>query len=146
MLCTNGQLPKVLSISLKPVFRWHVIGFDVNNKNPYMNMNQILQISRVHTISSAHHHVCVVCVVLAQVFEELEAGGVFEESCITPRHMFLSVHDAVLFAQHKPLTPVTMEEVNQKASWRTWKFTFAMVIFSISYHSEWHVHSLDLFG
>ncbi|KAM9445218.1 solute carrier family 26 member 9-like isoform 1-T1 [Clarias gariepinus] len=48
--------------------------------------------------------------VQAQVFEELETGGVFEESSITPSHMFLSVHDAVLFAQHKSLTPVNMEE------------------------------------
>lgn len=55
-----------------------------------------------------------VCCVLAQVFEELEAGGVFKESSITPRHMFLSVHDAVLFAQHKSLTPGTMQEVNHK--------------------------------
>ncbi|KAI5609031.1 solute carrier family 26 member 6, partial [Silurus asotus] len=37
--------------------------------------------------------------VQAQVFEELEAGGVFE--CFTPSHMFLTVHDAVLFAQQK---------------------------------------------
>ncbi|KAB5546490.1 hypothetical protein PHYPO_G00072650 [Pangasianodon hypophthalmus] len=48
--------------------------------------------------------------VQAQVFEELEAGGVFEESSITPSHMFLSVHDAVLFAQRKSLTPGTMAE------------------------------------
>lgn len=52
-------------------------------------------------------------VVLAQVFEELETGGVFEESSITPSHMFLSVHDAVLFAQS--LTPGTMKEVNHKS-------------------------------
>ncbi|XP_058266671.1 solute carrier family 26 member 9-like isoform X2 [Hemibagrus wyckioides] len=52
--------------------------------------------------------------VQAQVFEELEVGGVFEESSITPNHIFLSVHDAVLFAQHKSQTPVTTEEEDRK--------------------------------
>ncbi|XP_066528454.1 solute carrier family 26 member 9-like [Hoplias malabaricus] len=52
--------------------------------------------------------------VQAQVFEELEAGGMFEESSITHGHLFLSVHDAVLFAQHKSLTSGTVEEVSHK--------------------------------
>ncbi|KAG7323224.1 hypothetical protein KOW79_012926 [Hemibagrus wyckioides] len=52
--------------------------------------------------------------VLTKVFEELEVGGVFEESSITPNHIFLSVHDAVLFAQHKSQTPVTTEEEDRK--------------------------------
>lgn len=73
---------------------------------------------------------CVCACVLAQVFEELEAGGVFEESSITPNHIFLSVHDAVLFAQHKSLTPVTMEEVNQVQGLGS--LLFVLVIFSIS--------------
>lgn len=52
----------------------------------------------------------------------------FEDSNITPRHMFLSVHDAVLFAQHKSLIPVTMEQVNQKSNDKG-SLLFAMVIF-----------------
>ncbi|KAI4898669.1 hypothetical protein NFI96_018000 [Prochilodus magdalenae] len=52
--------------------------------------------------------------VQAQVFEELEAGGVFEESSITPSHLFLSVHDAVLFAQHISLTSGSMEKVDRE--------------------------------
>uniref|UniRef100_A0A7N8WYD5 Solute carrier family 26 member 9 n=1 Tax=Mastacembelus armatus TaxID=205130 RepID=A0A7N8WYD5_9TELE len=38
--------------------------------------------------------------VQAQVYEELEAGGAFEDSSIARSNLFLSVHDAVLFAQH----------------------------------------------
>uniref|UniRef100_A0A3B4E9L9 STAS domain-containing protein n=1 Tax=Pygocentrus nattereri TaxID=42514 RepID=A0A3B4E9L9_PYGNA len=54
--------------------------------------------------------------VQAQVLEELEAGGVFVESSLTPGHLFLSVHDAVLFAQHKSLTSDSMEEVSHKSN------------------------------
>ncbi|XP_036447954.1 solute carrier family 26 member 9-like [Colossoma macropomum] len=52
--------------------------------------------------------------VQAQVLEELEAGGVFVESSLTPSHLFLSVHDAVLFAQHKSLTSGSMEETDKE--------------------------------
>ncbi|KAL7859430.1 hypothetical protein SRHO_G00145770 [Serrasalmus rhombeus] len=52
--------------------------------------------------------------VQAQVLEELEAGGVFVESSLTPGHLFLSVHDAVLFAQHKSLTSDSMEETDKE--------------------------------
>ncbi|KAJ3586559.1 hypothetical protein NHX12_012956 [Muraenolepis orangiensis] len=40
--------------------------------------------------------------VQAQVYEELEAGGAFDdgEGGISRRHLFLTVHDAVLYAQH----------------------------------------------
>lgn len=55
------------------------------------------------------------CVAVAQVFEELRAGGVFEESSIAPGHLFLSVHDAVLFAQHKLLTSGRVEEVSHES-------------------------------
>ncbi|KAL6483367.1 hypothetical protein MHYP_G00082390 [Metynnis hypsauchen] len=50
----------------------------------------------------------------AQVLEELEAGGIFVESSLTPSHLFLSVHDAVLFAQHKSLTSDSMEETDKE--------------------------------
>ena len=37
----------------------------------------------------------------AQVYEELKVGGVFDGQGGIPRtHLFLSVHDAVLHAQH----------------------------------------------
>ena len=37
----------------------------------------------------------------AQVYEELQVGGVFDGEGGIPRtHLFLSVHDAVLHAQH----------------------------------------------
>ncbi|XP_066559743.1 solute carrier family 26 member 9 [Amia ocellicauda] len=36
--------------------------------------------------------------VQAQVYEELETGGVFEEGSLDRSHLFLSVHDAILFA------------------------------------------------
>ncbi|XP_062872114.1 solute carrier family 26 member 9-like [Trichomycterus rosablanca] len=52
--------------------------------------------------------------VQAQVFEELETGGLFEESCITPTHIFLSVHDAVLFAQHKSVSHGTAQETDRE--------------------------------
>ncbi|KAL1020690.1 hypothetical protein UPYG_G00003400 [Umbra pygmaea] len=39
--------------------------------------------------------------VQAQVYEELEEGGVFEEGSIAQGHLFLSVHDAILCAQQR---------------------------------------------
>uniref|UniRef100_A0A3Q3JKK0 STAS domain-containing protein n=1 Tax=Monopterus albus TaxID=43700 RepID=A0A3Q3JKK0_MONAL len=36
----------------------------------------------------------------AQVYEELEAGGAFEDGNISRSNLFPSVHDAILFAQH----------------------------------------------
>lgn len=45
---------------------------------------------------------CVICVVLppaAQVYEELEVGGAFDDGNISRSNLFLSVHDAVLYAQ-----------------------------------------------
>ncbi|XP_030623524.1 solute carrier family 26 member 9-like [Chanos chanos] len=39
--------------------------------------------------------------VQAQVLEELEVGGVFDEGSIPRDHLFLSVHDAILFAQQR---------------------------------------------
>lgn len=36
----------------------------------------------------------------AQVYEELEAGGAFDDGGIGRSNLFLSVHDAILFAQH----------------------------------------------
>lgn len=35
----------------------------------------------------------------ARVYEELEAGGAFDDSSTAGNNLFLSVHDAVLFAQ-----------------------------------------------
>lgn len=35
----------------------------------------------------------------AQVYEELEAGGAFDDGGIACNNLFLSVHDAVLFAE-----------------------------------------------
>ncbi|XP_076840165.1 solute carrier family 26 member 9-like [Brachyhypopomus gauderio] len=52
--------------------------------------------------------------VQAQVLEELESGGVFEESCITAADVFLSVHDAVLFAQNTPPSPSTTGTVDRQ--------------------------------
>lgn len=37
---------------------------------------------------------------VAQVYEELEAGGAFEDGGIPRSNLFLTVHDAILFAQH----------------------------------------------
>ncbi|TSS48071.1 Solute carrier family 26 member 9 [Bagarius yarrelli] len=51
--------------------------------------------------------------ILTKVLEELEAGGVFDGSGFSPSQIFLSVHDAVLFAQHKSLTPTTTEQENR---------------------------------
>uniref|UniRef100_W5K1I4 Solute carrier family 26 member 9 n=1 Tax=Astyanax mexicanus TaxID=7994 RepID=W5K1I4_ASTMX len=59
--------------------------------------------------------------VQAQVYEELEVGGLFKESSVTPGHLFLSVHDAVLFAQNKSLSPGTAEE---EANTERLKMTF----------------------
>ncbi|XP_041656327.1 solute carrier family 26 member 9-like [Cheilinus undulatus] len=38
----------------------------------------------------------------AQVYEELKAGGAFDDGNIASSNLFLSVHDAVLFAQQNP--------------------------------------------
>uniref|UniRef100_A0A3B3SJ67 Solute carrier family 26 member 9 n=1 Tax=Paramormyrops kingsleyae TaxID=1676925 RepID=A0A3B3SJ67_9TELE len=38
---------------------------------------------------------------IAQVYDELEAGGVFEEGSMDRGHLFASVHDAILYAQQR---------------------------------------------
>ncbi|KAL2104035.1 hypothetical protein ACEWY4_000903 [Coilia grayii] len=51
--------------------------------------------------------------VQAQVYEELQAGGVFEADCIKRSHLFLSVHDAVLSAQRETSTLSTAEQMDR---------------------------------
>uniref|UniRef100_A0A8C7RLD5 STAS domain-containing protein n=1 Tax=Oncorhynchus mykiss TaxID=8022 RepID=A0A8C7RLD5_ONCMY len=48
--------------------------------------------------------------VQAQVYEELEGGGVFEEGNIAQGHLFLSVHDAILCAQQRSRNTETSEK------------------------------------
>lgn len=45
--------------------------------------------------------ICVVLPPAAQVYEELEAGGAFDDGSIGRNNLFLSVHDAILFAQQE---------------------------------------------
>ena len=58
--------------------------------------------------------VCVcVFVPVAQVYEELETGGVFEDGSIKRSHLFLSVHDAILCAQQRLTTLSASEKASQ---------------------------------
>uniref|UniRef100_A0A8C7I699 Solute carrier family 26 member 9 n=1 Tax=Oncorhynchus kisutch TaxID=8019 RepID=A0A8C7I699_ONCKI len=47
----------------------------------------------------------------AEVYEELEGGGVFEEGNIAQGHLFLSVHDAILCAQQRSRNTETSEKL-----------------------------------
>ncbi|XP_063064615.1 solute carrier family 26 member 9-like isoform X1 [Engraulis encrasicolus] len=51
--------------------------------------------------------------VQAQVYEELQTGGVFEEGGIQRSHLFLSVHDAILCAQRATTTLSTAEQMDR---------------------------------
>ncbi|XP_048097715.1 solute carrier family 26 member 9-like [Alosa alosa] len=51
--------------------------------------------------------------VQAQVYEELEAGGVFEDGSITRGHLFLSVHDAILSSQHRAAAPSASDQMHR---------------------------------
>ncbi|XP_028849997.1 solute carrier family 26 member 9-like [Denticeps clupeoides] len=48
--------------------------------------------------------------VQAQVYDELDSGGVFEEGSIPRGHLFLSVHDAIVFAQQMSTTTSTSDK------------------------------------
>ncbi|XP_021421778.2 solute carrier family 26 member 9 [Oncorhynchus mykiss] len=52
--------------------------------------------------------------VQAQVYEELEGGGVFEEGNIAQGHLFLSVHDAILCAQQRSRNTETSEKTEKE--------------------------------
>lgn len=51
----------------------------------------------------------------AQVYDDISTGGVFEEGGLDPSHIFLTIHDAVLFALasiREFVQPPILEEVN----------------------------------
>ena len=52
------------------------------------------------------------CCLAAQVYEELEAGGAFDDGNISRSNLFLSVHDAVVFAQQSSAERRVSLEVN----------------------------------
>ncbi|XP_036388771.1 solute carrier family 26 member 9-like [Megalops cyprinoides] len=52
--------------------------------------------------------------VQAQVYEELEMGGVFNEGSIARGHLFVSVHDAILFAQERARDPGDADKAGQR--------------------------------
>ncbi|XP_066481680.1 solute carrier family 26 member 9 [Tiliqua scincoides] len=53
----------------------------------------------------------------AQVYDDIRTGGVFEEGGLEPSHLFVTIHDAVLFAtmngSRAPHLPVFAERSNQ---------------------------------
>uniref|UniRef100_A0A665VWH3 Solute carrier family 26 member 9 n=1 Tax=Echeneis naucrates TaxID=173247 RepID=A0A665VWH3_ECHNA len=53
--------------------------------------------------------------VQAQVYEELEVGGAFDNGNISRSNLFLSVHDAILFAQHTSAERRVSLKVRQRA-------------------------------
>ncbi|XP_056130617.1 solute carrier family 26 member 9-like [Lampris incognitus] len=52
--------------------------------------------------------------VQAQVYEELEVGGVFDEGSIARNQLFLSVHDAILFTQQTSAETTISEKAERK--------------------------------
>ncbi|XP_041700834.1 solute carrier family 26 member 9-like [Coregonus clupeaformis] len=52
--------------------------------------------------------------VQAQVYEELEGGGMFEEGSVPRGHLFLSVHDAILCAQQRSRNTEGPEKTEQE--------------------------------
>ncbi|XP_067096453.1 solute carrier family 26 member 9-like [Osmerus mordax] len=89
--------------------------------------------------------------VQAQVYEELEGGGVFEEGSIARGHLFISVHDAVLFAQERwtgsgastkaelerreLALDIHEEDVDLEQVWRSWEYTTCSVQYFIWIYS-----------
>ncbi|KAK2825119.1 hypothetical protein Q7C36_019046 [Tachysurus vachellii] len=113
------QLPETVSASAPPVMMemqpvpFHTLILDLGGVCfiDLMGIKVLTKMSNTYSMLGIRLYLANV---QAQVFEELEAGGVFEESGITPNHIFLSVHDAILFAQYKSLTPVTTEQEDKK--------------------------------
>lgn len=49
-------------------------------------------------ISSPQHFALPLSFSVAQVYDDIRTGGVFEEGGLEPSHLFVTIHDAVLFA------------------------------------------------
>lgn len=65
----------------------------------------------------------------AQVYEELEAGGAFDDSNIARNNLFLSVHDAVLFAQRT----TGERQVAPKVGHTAWNNLIIQILFTTSH-------------
>ncbi|KAJ8378042.1 hypothetical protein AAFF_G00249130 [Aldrovandia affinis] len=73
---------------------------------------------KVLTKMSSSYEMLGICLYLAnvqaQVYEELEVGGVFEEGSIARSHLFLTVHDAILFAQDRARGPGGVDKAERE--------------------------------
>lgn len=65
----------------------------------------------------------------AQVYEELEAGGAFDDGNIARNNLFLSVHDAVLFAQQT----TGEQQVPPKVGHAVWNNLIIQILFTTSH-------------
>nr|XP_060628872.1 solute carrier family 26 member 9 [Anolis sagrei ordinatus] len=52
----------------------------------------------------------------AQVYDDIRTGGVFEEGGLEPNHLFVSIHDAVLFATMNGNRAVRCSALDQRSS------------------------------
>lgn len=56
------------------------------------------------------------CVCVAQVYEDLEKGGGFEEGCFSHSDLFISVHDAALFSLNRLVRSDLTEQASPSLS------------------------------
>lgn len=63
-----------------------------------------------------YHFAVSVFLCAAQVYEDLEKGGAFEEGCFSHSDLFISVHDAALFSLNRFVRSDLTEQVSHSLS------------------------------
>ncbi|XP_068394578.1 solute carrier family 26 member 9 [Eschrichtius robustus] len=92
--------PSDILASVPPFVTFHTLIFDMSG----VSFVDLMGIKALAKLSSTYGRIGVKVFLVnihAQVYNDINHGGVFEDGCLERNHVFPSIHDAVLFAQAK---------------------------------------------
>ncbi|XP_059985758.1 solute carrier family 26 member 9 isoform X2 [Lagenorhynchus albirostris] len=92
--------PSDILASVPPFVTFHTLIFDMSG----VSFVDLMGIKALAKLSSTYGRIGVKVFLVnihAQVYNDINHGGIFEDGCLERNHVFPSIHDAVLFAQAK---------------------------------------------